>query len=72
MIEYFTLLFAIPIGIVLAKLTTHEKEIYKKKQYFPAILIFLAILALGTYTFDKQLSLTLTFILITTFVWNKT
>ena len=48
-----------------------EKEIYKKKQYFPAILIVLAISAIGTYFFDKQLSLTLTFIFLTTFVWNR-
>ena len=71
MIEYLILLLAIPIGLALAKLTLHEKEIYRRKQYFPAILIFLLVLTIGTLDYDKQLSITLAFILITIFVWNK-
>jgi len=71
MIEYLALILAIPLGWELAKITKDEKEIYSKPKYFPTILWILAIAAATFYTLNKQLALTLTFIFITTFVWNK-
>ena len=71
MIEYLTLILAIPLGVILASLTKDEKEIYSKAPYFPIILWALAFASAIFYTLDKQIALTLTFIFITTFVWNK-
>lgn len=71
MIEYLALLLAIPLGIVLAKLTKDEKEIYSKIQYFPLILLKLAMGAAIFYTINKQIALTLTFVFITVLIWNK-
>ena len=65
------LLASIPLGILLASLTTHEIEIYKKKKYFPAFLIVLALLGALTFTDNKQLSLTLFFMFLTTLTWSK-
>lgn len=71
MIEYLTLILTIPVGLLLAKITKDEKKIYSQKLYFPTILWILAIIASITYFFDKTSSLTLTFIFLTTFIWNK-
>tara|TARA_B100001971_G_C18011504_1_gene442622 strand:- start:9 stop:227 length:219 start_codon:yes stop_codon:yes gene_type:complete len=71
MIEYLIFLIAIPLGFLLAKITKDEKEIYSQKLYFPAILWTLAITSPITYFIDKTTSLTLTFIFLTTFIWNK-
>ncbi len=71
MIEYLILILAVPLGFLLANTTKDEKEIYSNAPYFPIILWVLAILASIFYTLDKQIALTLTFIFITTFVWNK-
>jgi len=71
MIEYLTLILAIPLGWILAKITEDEKKIYSKTPYFPILLWVLAIAAATSYTLNKQLAITLTFIFITTFVWNK-
>jgi len=71
MIEYLTLILAIPLGWVFAKITEDEKKIYTKAPYFPIILWALAIAAAIFYTLNKQTAITLTFIFITTFVWNK-
>lgn len=71
MIEYLTLLLAIPLGFVLAQITKDEKQIYSKSPYFPILLWALAFATAIFYTLDKQIALTLNFILITTFIWNK-
>jgi len=71
MIEYLILILAIPLGIMLANTTKDEKQIYSKSPYFPILLWILAILAATFFTLNKQIALTLTFIFITTFVWNK-
>jgi len=72
MIEYFLLILAIPLGILLARQTQDEKEIYTKKIYFPTIkktlLILILIFAILKNT---HIVLTLTFILITTLIWHK-
>ena len=71
MIEYLALLLAIPLGIALAKITKDEKNIYSKTPYFPILLWILAIATAIFFTLDKRIALTLTFIFITTFIWNK-
>ena len=71
MIEYVILILAIPLGILLAKVTEDEKEIYSKTPYFPIILWVLAFAAAIFYTLDKQIALTLTFIFTTTLAWNR-
>ncbi|MCK5321555.1 hypothetical protein KAJ38_03170 [Candidatus Pacearchaeota archaeon] len=71
MIEYLLLFFAIPLGFVLAGVTKDEKEIYAKTPYFPVLLWILASVSAICYIFNKQIAVTLTFILITTFIWNK-
>ena len=72
MLQYLTLILAIPLGITLAKITKREKQIYSKPPYFPTLLWLLAIAAAIFYTLDKKTALTLTFIFITTFTWNRT
>jgi len=72
MIEYLILIFAIPIGIMAAKVTRNEKQIYSKPPYFPVLLWILAILASIFFSLNKQIALTLTFIFITTISWQKT
>ncbi len=71
MIKYLTLILALPLGFILAKLTKKEKEIYSKTPYFPIFLWALAIAAAIFYTLDKTIALTLTFIFLTVLVWNK-
>lgn len=71
MIEYFTLILAIPLAFLLASVTKDEKEIYSKSPYFPILLWILAIAAAIFYTLNKQIALALTFIFLTTFIWNK-
>jgi hypothetical protein len=72
MIEYLTLILAIPLGIILAKTTKDEKQIYSKPPYFPVILWALAIAAAIFFTLNKTIALTLTFTFITTLTWQKT
>ena len=71
MIEYLALVLAIPLGIVLAKLTKDEKEIYSKTRYFPFMSFVLAVASVIFFAIDKQIALTLMFIFLTIFVWNK-
>ena len=71
MIEYLFLILALPLGFLLAGLTKYEEKIYSKKQYFPLILVILAILAVVTFSIDKNIFLTATFMFITTLVWLK-
>jgi uncharacterized membrane protein len=72
MIEYTILILAIPLGIIFARLTKNEKEIYSKVPYFPIILWILAIITTIFYNINKQIALTLTFIFITTLTWQRT
>jgi len=71
MIEYLVFLAAIPLGIVLASLTTHEIEIYKRKQYFPLILLTLGLLSILTFNSNKPASLAMIFTFLTTLTWHK-
>ena len=71
MIEYLILLLAIPLGLALASVTNFEKEIFSKAPYFPIALWGLAFASAIFYTLNEQIALTLTFIFIMTFVWNK-
>ena len=71
MIEYLTLILAIPLGLALAHTTKDEKQIYSKPPYFPILLWALAIAAAISYSLDKTTALTLTFIFITTLIWQK-
>ncbi|MBU2576741.1 MAG: hypothetical protein KKF50_03390 [Nanoarchaeota archaeon] len=71
MIEYLALLLAIPLGLALASVTKDEKKIYSKAPYFPILLWTLAIAAAIFFTLNKQIAITLTFIFLTTFVWNR-
>ncbi|MCK5449270.1 hypothetical protein KAI32_00215 [Candidatus Pacearchaeota archaeon] len=71
MIEYLLLLFAIPLGFLLARITSDEKEIYTNVPYFPVLLWILLFAMVVCYFFDRQIALILTFVFITTFVWNK-
>jgi len=63
------LIAAIPIGMLLAKLTKDEKPIYKK--YFPPMLWIIAIAAAVFYTLNITAALTLTFIFIIILSWYK-
>ena len=71
MIEYLILVLAIPLGLALANITKDEKEIYSKYPYFPLFLWILAFAIATFWNIDKEVALTLTFIFITTFIWNK-
>jgi len=71
MIEYLPLILAIPLGFIFAKITKDEKQIYSNPPYFPIILWVLAFLAAISFTLNKTIALTLTFIFITTLVWHK-
>jgi hypothetical protein len=71
MLQYIALIFAIPLGLILAKLTKDEKPIFSKPPYFPVILWVLAIAAATAFTLDQKTALTLTFIFITTLTWQK-
>ena len=71
MIEYFALILAIPLGLLLANTTKDEKEIYSKYPYFPTLLWIIAFTAAIFYTINEQIALTLTFIFITVLTWNK-
>ncbi len=71
MIEYLTLILAVPLGLVLASVTKDEKQIYSKVPYFPIILWVLAFSAAIFYTTNEQVAITLTFVFIMMFVWNK-
>jgi len=71
MIEYFALILALPLGILLAKLTCHEKNIYKNPIYFPTIIWVLAVLSAIFLTLDKLIGITLLFVFLATLVWWK-
>ncbi len=71
MIEYLALVLAIPLGFALATLTKDEKQIYSNSPYFPIILWVLAFFAAIFYATNEQVAITLTFVFLMTFVWNK-
>jgi len=58
-----------PIALVLKYYTKDEKQLYKK--YFPALLWILLILLAVSYTLDLVTALTLTFMFLVIFFWNK-
>jgi len=63
MIEYLTLILAIPLGIILAKTTQDEKPIYTKTKYFPTLIKILAIISAIAISQNQQIFLTSTFLL---------
>jgi hypothetical protein len=71
MIEYIVLLFSIPMGILLARITKWEKNIYTKPQYFPTIVWVLAIFCAIFLTVDKVIGMSLLFTFLTVLVWWK-
>jgi len=68
-ISIIILLATIPLGIFAKHLTKDEKPIYKK--YFPIFLWIIAIITAIFYTLNTQIALTLSFIFILIFTWNK-
>ena len=64
-----TLITALPIGYLLAKLTKDEKSIYKK--YFPPLLWIIAITAAVFYTINLTVAITLSFIFLIILNWWK-
>jgi len=71
MIEYLSLILTIPLGLAFAKLTKDEKEIYSRVQYFPVILLGLAVLSAVFLTLDRAVGFSLMFMFLTTLVWSK-
>jgi len=71
MIQYLALILAIPLGILLAKTTHDEKNIYTKPEYFPLLKKLLLILIAVFISQNQQVTLTLTFLLITIHTWQK-
>jgi hypothetical protein len=71
MIEYFLIILAIPLGIVLAKTTQDEKEIYTKSIYLPLFIKILTILIAVFISQNSQITLTLAFMLIMIYTWNR-
>jgi len=71
MMQYLALFLAIPLGYILAKTTSDEKQIFTKKIYFPTFLKILFILLAIFMSQNQQIALTLAFILITTYTWHK-
>ena len=63
------LLLAIPIGICLARLTSDEKEIYKK--YFSWLIWIVAIAAAIFYSIDLVIALSLSFMFLVLVVWER-
>lgn len=59
---------AIPLGLLSAFLTRHEKQIHKK--YFPPILWILAITSAIFYTLNLQVALTTTFMFLLILTWH--
>ncbi|MFH1452083.1 MAG: hypothetical protein ABIF88_02840 [archaeon] len=72
MIEYLLLILAIPLGILTAKITKDEKNIYNKPQYFPTMIWAFTILSAIFLTLNKTIGITLAFLTILTFTWMKT
>jgi hypothetical protein len=69
MIIYFTLLLSIPLGILFAKITGWEKEIYTKPHYFPSLVWIIALLAAIFLSINKTIGMSLLFTFLTTLVW---
>jgi hypothetical protein len=62
----------IPIGLYGYYLTSWEKEIYSKPQYFPILLWIIAISASVFWSLDKTIALTLTTVFIAMLTWFNT
>jgi hypothetical protein len=71
MIEYIVLLFAIPLGILCAKVTRDEKKIYLRRQYFPSMIWIVAILAAVFLSLDKVVGFSLVFITLMIGFWMR-
>lgn len=62
---------AVLFGILARVWARHEKKIYKSRQYFPIFLWVLAILAAIFWTLNSMIAITLTWLFILVFVWNR-
>ncbi|MFA4960135.1 MAG: hypothetical protein WC548_00550 [Candidatus Pacearchaeota archaeon] len=71
MIEYLALILSIPIGILLARLTNWERDIYTKSHYFPTIVWVLAIFTAVFLSVNKIIGMSLLFSFLTVLVWWK-
>jgi hypothetical protein len=67
-LEFLSLILAIPCGILGAYLTNYERNIYKV--YFPPILWILAIVSAIYYSIDTRIALTTTFMFIMVLTWD--
>jgi hypothetical protein len=70
-LPYLLLALATPLGKILANLTTHEPQIYNKKQYFPTIQKLLLITAAITISQNQPTFLATTFLVILIQSWRK-
>jgi len=57
-------------GVVARNLTKDEKNIYKKKQYFPLFKIILSITSLLSFSMDKDIFIVLLSILTMVIFWD--
>jgi len=71
MIEYIILLAAIPLGMLCARWTKDEKQIYSKSPYFPVMLGVIAVFAAIFFTLEKLIGFTLAFMWILMFFWHR-
>lgn len=71
MIEYLSLILAIPLGLLLLKLTKKEKDIFSKKPYFPVLIWVLAIASAITFSINKTIAIPLAFLFLMVFTWHK-
>jgi len=68
-ISIIILALSYPTALVLKRITKNEIQIYEK--YFKIALWPLAILAAIFYTLNTEIALTLTFLFLLIFFWNK-
>lgn len=69
MIEYLSLILAIPLGMLLSKITHEERYIFEK--YFPSLIWGAAFCAAVFLTTNKPIGLTISFMTIMAFSWNN-
>jgi hypothetical protein len=71
MIEHFFMATSVPLGLILAKVTGWEKNIYCKQQYFPTMIWVFAILFAVFIFVDRAIGYTFLFMFLMTFTWLK-